>query len=272
MAICPFAEWRPLPQNSKQARINPRSVILHSAVDGKASDLWSFFSRNSLESHFYVRADGHIVQYIDTQIRADANYKANAFAVSIETDDNGHPDVEPWSGAQVLALIKLVAWVCDTHGIPKAACPAWDKAGVGWHSMWGAPSQWTPARGKTCPGAARIAQIKTRILPGLKHVPVGPLPASIASEVSFIQKMNAAASAKPVLRRGDSGEKVKDLQRLLNGSVTAGKPVIAVDGKFGATTERWLKQYQRDRNIPADGIASRQTWFHLLVEALQRQK
>ena len=270
MAVCPFAEWRPLPQNATQARITPRSVILHSAVDGKSNDLWGFFSKNPLESHFYVRADGHISQYMDTQVRADANRSANAFAVSIETDDNGDPDHQPWSDAQVLAIIKLVAWICDTHGIPKSQCPAWDKPGVGWHSMWGAPSPWTPARGKTCPGAARIAQIRTQILPGLNYVAPPPPPPSIKPEVDFVSAVNAAASKKPVLRLGDKGDKVKDLQNLLNGSI--GHTAVAVDGDFGGVTQRWVKRYQADRHLPADGVVGQRTWFFLLVEALQRLK
>lgn len=268
MAVCPFAEWRPLPQNSKQPRINPRSVILHSAVDGKASDLWAFFSRSALESHFYVRADGHIVQYMDTQVRADANRDANAFAVSIETDDNGNPDIQPWTDAQIIAIVKLVSWVCDTHGIPKTQCPAWDKPGVGWHSMWGAPSRWTPARGKTCPGRVRIEQIKTKILPALGHVPAPQPPPSIAPDVEFLKAIAAAAQTKPVLRKGNKGKAVKDLQEHLNRSV--GQQVITVDGVFGATTDRWLRTYQRDRGLPADGVAGPSTWAHLLAEAFKK--
>lgn len=268
MAVCPFAEWRPLPQNSKQPRITPRSVILHSAVDGKASDLWSFFSRSALESHFYVRADGHVVQYMDTQVRADANNKANAFAVSIETDDNGNPNVQPWTDAQVIAIIKLVSWICDTHGIPKTQCPTWDKPGIGWHSMWGAPSPWTPYKGKTCPGTVRIKQIKDQILPALAHTSPKPPPPSIAPEVEFLKAVDAAARTKPVVKKGSKGKAVKDMQILLNRSI--GKGAVKEDGVFGATTERWVKAYQRDRTIPDDGIVGRLTWAHLIAEAFKK--
>lgn len=269
MALCPFAEHRLLPENKTQGRISPRSVILHSAVDGRASSLFNFFAnpKQGLESHFYVRGDGHIEQYMDTQVRADANNKANAFAVSIETDDNGNPDAQPWSDQQVVALVKLVSWICDVHDIPKAQCAGWDKPGVGWHSMWGAPSPWTPARGKTCPGKARIEQIKTRILPALGVVPVTPPPPAISAEVDFLKAIAAAAAAKPVLKKGNKGVKVKDFQTVFNKAV--GFPALKVDGNFGATTEKWVKQYQSDRGLPADGVVGQRTWAFLLAECFK---
>lgn len=163
MARCPFAVWRPLIENQTQGDITPTQVILHSAVDAPGpTSLFGYFNRADItvESHFYVRNDGTIEQYLDTTVRADANRYANPRAISIETEDDGDPNQRPWNAAQVASIIRLVEWLCDTHGIPKVQCPAWDKPGIGWHSMWGAPSNWTPARGKTCPGTARIPQAR----------------------------------------------------------------------------------------------------------------
>lgn len=161
MAICPFAVWRPLPEQGRQrATEAKRLAILHSAVDGSASSLWNFF-RNStdLESHFYVREDGLIEQYLDTDQRADANRFANDEAISIETDDHSDPDTRPWSPAQVRSIVRLLDWCCDVHPLisrDRANGPA--GRGIGWHTMWGAPSDWTPVN-KSCPGRARIAQM-----------------------------------------------------------------------------------------------------------------
>lgn len=171
MARCPFAKWRPIPENETQPRITPTQSILHSAVDSKSpmTSLFGFFSRKdvTVESHFHVLVDGTIEQYMDTERRADANRYANARAVSIETEDNGDPDNTPWTEAQIRSIVRLLVWLHETHDIPLSKCAAWDKPGIGWHSMWGAPSQWTPARGKTCPGRCRIRQIHDVIFPAL---------------------------------------------------------------------------------------------------------
>jgi hypothetical protein len=163
MARCPFATWRPLPENAYQDPIDPDQVILHTAVDAEGrTSLFGYFGQEevTLESTFYVRMDGEIEQYLDTNVRADANFHANPRAISIETEDDGRPDITPWTAAQIVSLVRLIDWLCTVHPkILRRRCPAWDQAGIGYHTMWGAPSPWTPVEGKTCPGAARIPQV-----------------------------------------------------------------------------------------------------------------
>jgi len=177
MARYPAATWRPLAD--KTTLIVPTTVILHSAVTpGGAKSLFGHFSKANvpLESHFYLRMDGTCEQYVDTAQRADANNKANAFAISIETEDNGRPDLEPWTKAQLDALVALVDWCCTTHKIPRRQAPTWNGGGIGYHTMFGAPSPWTPVV-KTCPGKARIAQfpdVVKRVV-ALEAPPVFPL-------------------------------------------------------------------------------------------------
>lgn len=169
MARCPFAEQRILhPENEAQPRIAPRVAILHTAVDSpSASSLGPYFDSEtvSLESTFFVKFDGTIEQYMDTEVRADANRYANTFAVSIETEDDGDPSI-PWTAAQLASIIRLLRWLNQVHpAIRLAKCDGPYGSGIGWHSMWGAPSAWTPYAGKTCPGAVRIEQINRVILP-----------------------------------------------------------------------------------------------------------
>lgn len=156
MARYPGALWRPLPDRT--APIAPTQAILHSAVSN-ADSLFPYFSRSDVgvESHFYVRRDGFVEQMVDTGMRADANYKANSRAVSIETWDGGDPDKTPWTPQQIDAMARLLAWLHHTHGIPLTRTTAWDSPGVGGHSDY--PGIWTPVRGKTCPGLIRRPQV-----------------------------------------------------------------------------------------------------------------
>ena len=148
-----------LPEWNRQPRITPTTIIDHSIV-GSALGAWYYFrDQTGIESHFIVRgrpsssADGHIWQLMDTGRQADANLNANAFAISIETEDNGDPDDFPWSRAQLASLRWLHAKLRAVHStIPRRRCPSPRGGGLGYHSMWGAPSAWTPVAGKTCPG------------------------------------------------------------------------------------------------------------------------
>lgn len=153
------ATWKPLPEADREPLITATQVICHSAVSDAAS-LWPYFARDDvvLESHFYVNEQGGVEEYIDTDRQADANLTANVRAISIETWDGRDPDHTPWNPAQLDALTELIAWCCRTHDIPALKCAGPSGPGIGWHTMWGAPSPWTPVQ-KTCPGAPRIAQM-----------------------------------------------------------------------------------------------------------------
>jgi uncharacterized protein (TIGR02594 family) len=66
---------------------------------------------------------------------------------------------------------------------------------------------------------------------------------------------------RPVLERGDSGPDVIDLQGML--------PHFPgeIDGDFGSITEEAVLDYQRSRNLEADGVVGQQTWQALYDEA-----
>jgi hypothetical protein len=162
----PAAIWRPKPVQPQEGPIVPRAVILHSICGGYnttgLSGLdWLENPANPLESHFAVDGDGTVYQLRDTTQHCDANLDANAFAISIETESS-IAATEPWTPAQMTALTALTAWCCTTHHIPATRITAWDGTGVGYHTMFGAPSHWTPVA-KTCPGPARIAQFPALI-------------------------------------------------------------------------------------------------------------
>lgn len=181
MSRYPGATFRPLAENSTEPLITPTQLILHSAVT-KADSLWGYFQRKDieLESHLYVQHDGDCEQYIDTGRQADANYKANVRAISVETWDNGDPDHLPWNEAQLLRLVDIAVWAHRTHSIPLRLAPSWDAPGIGGHTLY--PTMWTNVKGKTCPGQARKPQIavilsraKARVSGQTAPVKAGPV-------------------------------------------------------------------------------------------------
>lgn len=175
MALYPRAELKLLPENASQSKIIPWCIIDHSA--GGAGELYGWWmnpASNGLESHFWIGFDGRVVQYMDTTVRADANGKANRWyesgvgyvgAISIETASSVHAS-EPWTDAQVRALVDLHVWLIETHPTIKPvemATPT--SSGQAWHIKFGAPGPWTSARGKVCPGPKRIEQCRNVIYP-----------------------------------------------------------------------------------------------------------
>lgn len=64
------------------------------------------------------------------------------------------------------------------------------------------------------------------------------------------------------IQRGDSGEKVSDLQFFLSiiASVDPAIPPIAIDGVFGERTYNAVVAFQREYGLVEDGIVGAQTW------------
>lgn len=159
MSLYPAAIKKLIPPGSNDPRITPRLVILHVAVS-ESDSLFDFFAHHSggIESHFYVRYDGTVEQYRDTGWQADANYRANDFAISIETEGLG---AGKWTERQLASIKALLDWCHTTHGIALAPCPRWDGGGVSYHSRY---PEWSPVV-KSCPGPARIVQYNSLLVP-----------------------------------------------------------------------------------------------------------
>lgn len=165
MTLCPFAVHKLIPPGSSDPAIEPRAAILH--VDaGGAFSLFDYFKFRSggIESHFHIRWDGVIEQYRDTGFQADANYKANDFAVSIETQGFGNGR---WNKRQLASIKRLLSWLHEEHDIPLRKIQHWNGAGVGYHTLFGAPSEWTPVA-KSCPGPNRKIQFEKDIVPWMR--------------------------------------------------------------------------------------------------------
>lgn len=156
--------WKPLPDHGGEPTISPTTHIHHSIV-GSGAGAWGFFANStSLESTNIVLKSGELWQCMSRREQADANYKANAFAISTETEDNGNPNTDPWTPAQLDTLVWVTLQDIRDFGVARRICPAWDGGGVGYHTLFGAPSQWTPSS-KTCPGTVRIRQWNDIVIP-----------------------------------------------------------------------------------------------------------
>lgn len=73
--------------------------------------------------------------------------------------------------------------------------------------------------------------------------------------------LGAAPASRPVLRRGDKGQDVKDMQTLLNRHGTS--KVLDVDGVFGAKSEAAVREFQTKKGLAADGVCGPKTWAAL---------
>jgi hypothetical protein len=169
----------------------------HVAVS-ESSSLWDYFNKTSSpDSHFYVRRDGSVEQYVDTSQRANADYEGNDATVSVETQGGvNDPNGEPWTDAQLEALAQLYVWVVETHGVmvQLASSSHYDTTsrGLAWHRLGidgnfpelpdiragrkqrGGGMHWSTSAGKACPGDAKIRQ-----LPGVYDRAVAILTGSI---------------------------------------------------------------------------------------------
>lgn len=163
MAIYPWARWMPIRTNTGGPRAWTRAVVLH--VDaGGADSLYGWFNNPSAlaSSHFYVRYDGIVEQYVDTDTVAWTQRQGNASCLGIETQGVGSGS---WTENQLRSLASLVSWLCYQYHLPitdmRTSHP--DAQGVGLHRYGNAPWRvaggevWGP-QGKVCPGDARVAQ------------------------------------------------------------------------------------------------------------------
>lgn len=165
---------------------HPKRLCLHTAVSS-ADSLFSLFNTpGNPVAHFYVREDGRIEQYVNTDTRASANLEGNHDTISVESWDNGG-NHRKWTPAQVEAVAKLAVWVHKHHRIPLKRCPSSKPGsdGIAWHRLGiegnfpdppgkllggrvNGGEKWTESTGKVCPFDEKIRGIVDDIIPRAK--------------------------------------------------------------------------------------------------------
>ena len=95
-----------------------------------------------------------------------------------------------------------------------------------------------------------------------------------AAGIKYIQPSNIPVKEETktvkvelnVLRKGDKGEQVKTVQRILRirGWKDGSGKALEIDGSFGAKTEYAIKAFQKKKGLTVDGVIGEKTWNKLL--------
>ena len=237
MSWYPDAIQRPVarfnPGGSKALlRTKGRGICYHVAVS-LSSSLYNYFNQSGNPcSHFYVRLDGTVEQYVDTDYRAPANLEGNKTLLSIETAGGvTNAETEPWTNAQQFSLIKLSNWLIQIDNIPEQLMinSRPETKGLGWHELGVEPwivsggEKWSESYGKICPGNIKIEQIRTVILPGIK------------GDISMADFATIEAQ-------------LSDLKTMVQNLIDAEAARYGVyTGRYNVETNRWESEVARDQ-------------------------
>lgn len=171
----PGATQRLIAPGSNDPAIIPIGIIWH--VDaGNSKSLYGYFKDKSggIESHQHFPSAGRPEQYRVFGREADANLKANSFRGKdgktygyISNETQGYEAGE-WNSHQLDEMKAFALWARDNLGIPLVKCAGPFSPGHGFHTMWGAPSEWTPVA-KSCPGPKRIEQFNEVFVPWMRQ-------------------------------------------------------------------------------------------------------
>jgi hypothetical protein len=83
-----------------------------------------------------------------------------------------------------------------------------------------------------------------------------PVPPRRPSSTSGIVSFLGDVGNRPVVRRGSSGQDVRDLQKAL----TAHGFTVGQDGSFGSGTEKAVRLFQKKSGLTVDGVVGPDTW------------
>ncbi|WP_282695503.1 N-acetylmuramoyl-L-alanine amidase [Streptomyces sp. CC208A] len=239
------------PESDQQPAIRPTQFIVHSIIAPWTARRTYEYWRDStnLESHFGLGYKGDLGQYIGTETRADANYRANrrddgTGAVSIETASNTSGS-DPWTPAQVEQLIELGVWLHERHGIPLRICRTHDDPGFGYHRLH---PEWA-ASGTSCPGDARVKQFREVVFPGIVARATGTEEDDMTPEerklltdtAAAVKRIEAKLSISPWLYKQPGIPDTRDMNQILR-DIDKAVRGLRVDGLTPAQTDALAKK------------------------------
>lgn len=203
-------------------------------IDGR-SDLSGPLSQLGLgrDGTFYVIAAGRC-NHAGAGIWNDVT-NGNSNFIGIEAENTGGANDFPWPAVQVDAYQRGVAAILKFIGQPAMACAA--------HKEYALPA------GRKQDPVFNMTEFRGAIAAILAGT--APTPAMIPA---FEPPTAGAAAGRPTLRRGSSGEMVREVQRKLGVDPT---------GTFGPKTEAAMRELQRGRGMVPDGIVGPKSWVAL---------
>ena len=121
------------------------------------------------------------------------------------------------------------------------------------------PAAATPPEPATKPTAetSRKAVAQHQANMGAQHLQAKLNPGSATTYATPAPSTDDALAGKAVIKRGQSGESVKQLQQDLNAA--GANPPLDVDGKFGAKTDVAVRGYQKSHGLKVDGQVGPET-------------
>lgn len=183
--LYPKAVWRPVEKQYlpnlplfKRNRVN-----FHVAVSNAESIHGIFNRTGAASSHLYLSLTGHWEQYVDLNMRAEADLEGNDATWSVETAGAlGATAGQPWNDVQVAELAEFWAWARANGGFANKLATSSrigsESQGLSWHRLGidgtfpalpdvragrlqrGGGMHYSGKRGKVCPEDARILQIQ----------------------------------------------------------------------------------------------------------------
>ncbi|MDO5023033.1 MAG: peptidoglycan-binding protein [Eubacteriales bacterium] len=135
-----------------------------------------------------------------------------------------------------------------------------------------APVQLPTASAQVQQGGIQVLPWDSTAVPGVFVTPTGSVGLPGINTTATIALSIKTATPRPeptvyVIKRGSSGNDVRDLQKKLR---ELGYLKGSADGDFGKDTEEALKDFQRRNNLTADGIAGRATLSRLNSSSAKR--
>ncbi|HJQ23191.1 MAG TPA: N-acetylmuramoyl-L-alanine amidase [Blastocatellia bacterium] len=180
---------------------------------------------------YYVIAAGRAFHAGPGQWQGVTN--GNSSFIGIEAENTGLPN-DPWPAVQVDAYQRGVAAILQHLGKGPEFCAG--------HKEYALPKgRKTDPSFDMVPFRAAVAAIMNGSAP-----PLVPIPAVEPTAPP------GAKAPRPTLRRGATGDLVKQIQTKLNVSPT--------NGNFGPKTEAAVRAFQRAHNMNPDGIVGPATW------------
>lgn len=222
----------------KRGRSLPiQSIIVHSSEGRKAGDI-ATLTGDSVSSHWYVTRSAEVFHFVDD---ADTAFHAgvvnnskfsNSASIGIEQEHfdpdpkRGLPNGEDWPDKQIEKVANLCAFLFQKHSLSNGSIKS--------HAAVAAP-----AGRKRDPFNYPFDKLFQLIAEAMNDT------------VTIVNINGGEVIGRPTLRRGDTGDLVKEIQAKLG---------VEQVGNFGPKTEAAVRDFQAAHGLHVDGVVGKDTW------------